>query len=327
MTVDCSVIIPVYNGWSLTEACLRSVRNSLQGVRIEVVVVDNASFDETPRALSEDPAVIPVRHDRNLGFARACNAGAARATGRLLLFLNNDTFVFPGAIDSMVASYRAAPSIGVLGARLLYADHTVQHAGMAMDNALNWHHVFRGLSGEHPLVLVKRSFQAVTGACLMIARELFHEMGGFDEGFLNSHEDVDLCLRVRARGLEVVYEPSAMLLHYESMSDGRTLASLRGAERFRQKWSGKVSADLAEKTVTFADRQVALLDGQIRELLASDRSPLRVPREHWGTLDEARRYSELVRARDLCAAHAKRPPALREHLGRLLEIARRHRGS
>jgi glycosyltransferase involved in cell wall biosynthesis len=278
---------------------------------VEVILVDNGSFDETPRAVERlaYPNLHYHRMPKNLGFAKACNFGAQKAAGDLLLFLNNDMAVLPGSIRSLSDTLKGNPSVGIAGARLLYANYTIQHAGMALDDAYDLHHVYRHYPAEHPLVLVKRAFQAVTGACLMISRSLFSEMDGFDETYLNSHEDVDLCLRVRASGREVVYDPAAVFFHYESMSAGRTLASRRGTEVFLGKWRGRLGPDLTEKTTVFASRLAATFDAEMRTILESANSPYRsTPYASWPQSEPARRYRELAMALALCEA-SLRPAA------------------
>jgi GT2 family glycosyltransferase len=299
--IDVSIIIPVYNNWRLTESCLRSIAEVADRSKlgIETLVVDNGSFDETERQLAEQFPKLRVRRmPKNLGFARGCNAGAADARGLSLLFLNNDTLVLPGAVDALFAA--RAEGVGVVGARLLYADRTIQHAGMALDRFRDWLHVFRGLPCEHPLVAQKRSFQAVTGACLLVDKARFERLNGFDEAFVNSHEDVDLCVRVRQEGLEVVYEPAATLFHYESMSSGRTLTTSRGKQEFWRKWRGKLAPDLDEKTHVFAEKTIAACQAELRELLESERSPFRVPVADWPNNGGARRFRDLTLAIALC---------------------------
>lgn len=317
MSADISIVIPVHNSWRLTAGCLDSLRAHPPRRSIEIIVVDNASYDETPARLAERADVVVVKNARNLGFAKACNAGAARATGRVILFLNNDTYVLPGSLDRMYDSYVESPSIGVLGARLLYSDYSIQHAGMALDDSLDWRHIFVGLPAEHPLVLVKRAFQSVTGACLMIDRAFFHDVGAFDETFLNSHEDVDLCLRVRGRGREVVYDPSVVVLHYESMSAGRTLAAAKGSLLFRRKWGDQVTPDLKEKTVVFSQKMVAGYDADLRTLLERG-SP------YGDGVSPA--FRDLQRSRALCEPHTHQRPLLERQLRRMLRVAREKTG-
>ena len=206
--VSISIIIPVYNNLSFTQRCLKSLYLSLVAETLppsfEVIVVDNGSCDGTREWIEEfrksgkpQSELIYHFHETNLGFAKACNAGAGRTSGKYLIFLNNDTEVLGDALQKLVRTTEENPGAGIVGCRLLYPNGTIQHAGMVLDPNLNWLHVFRGYPAGHPAVLERKTFQAVTGACFLISRELFIQVEKFDEGYLNSYEDVDLCFKVR----------------------------------------------------------------------------------------------------------------------------------
>jgi GT2 family glycosyltransferase len=158
----------------------------------------------------------------NLGFAAACNQGARAAQGRLICHLNNDIVAQPGWLARMIA--RLEPDVGIVGARLLFPDGSLQHAGVATypvrfgPEGIGPHHLYWKWSPATLASAQPADFDIVTGACLLTPRDLFLELGGFDEVFWNGYEDVDYCLRVRERGLRVVYEPGATLVHFESQS-------------------------------------------------------------------------------------------------------------
>ena len=242
-----SIVIPAYNQVFYTRVCLASLEQ--QQVNAEVVVVDNGSTDETPEALAQwaqrGCGRQVVRYEENLGFARACNAGAEAATGEFTLFLNNDTFVLPGWLDNLIQPF-ADPSIVVTGSRLLYPNGHVQHAGVAFDN-VGPRHIFVGLPGNSPVVLEQRDYQVVTGAALAIRASDFGRLGGFDCSYHNTYEDVDLCLRVRREGGRVVYVPTSVAYHFESMTEGRVSPTeTRNYELLMERWSGKFECDLPE---------------------------------------------------------------------------------
>ena len=165
-----SIVIPVHNQVFYTRVCLAALEGQPEDVKI--IVVDNGSTDGTPELLaawadsSRNRAVL--RQDENLGFARACNTGAATATGDFIVFLNNDTFVLPGWLDSLLRPF-SDPSIVITGSRLLYPTGHVQHAGVAFDER-GPVHIFVGLPGDSPVVLEQRDYQVVTGASLAIRR-------------------------------------------------------------------------------------------------------------------------------------------------------------
>ncbi|MFZ0216390.1 MAG: glycosyltransferase family 2 protein [Candidatus Dormiibacterota bacterium] len=229
-----SIVIPVLDEVFLTRLCLLSLDIADLG-DAEIIVVDNGSTDATPALLAEwsaaKPDRIAVRSDENLGFARGCNLGAARASGDALVFLNNDTFVLPDWLTSLLRPFADA-SVWVTGSRLLYPNGRVQHAGVVfVEDGPG--HAFAGLAGDLPVVLEEREYQAVTGASLAIRRDVFERFGGFDTAFLNSYEDVDLCLKVRAAGGRIRYVPTSVAYHWESMSKGRLSANdLRNKELF-----------------------------------------------------------------------------------------------
>lgn len=245
-----SIVIPVFNKAALTAHCLRTLRATLGGCgEGEVIVIDNASSDETPQMLAEFPWVRVVRNEVNRGFAGANNQGAQLASGEYLVLLNNDTEATPGWLAAMLNS-AADPKVGAVGARLLFPDRTLQHAGVVMDAArfgaagfLPKHDMYR-YPAEYSFAKGAQDLQAVTGACLVTPRALYLELGGLDEKYWNGYEDVDYCLRVREQGLRVVYQGDAVLTHFESQS---------GTQRFRQvawnsallasRFNGKVEYD------------------------------------------------------------------------------------
>jgi GT2 family glycosyltransferase/glycosyltransferase involved in cell wall biosynthesis/Tfp pilus assembly protein PilF len=234
------IVIPVYNGAALTEACLYGIAgNTGDDPDYEVVVVDNGSDDWTMyllHAMEGDLRVL--NNDRNLGFARACNQGADASAAEYVLFLNNDTVPNEGWLEAMVAAADADPAVGIVGARLLYPDGTIQHAGLHMVNGIP-DHEFRGAAADDPRVTQTRDLDMVTGACLLIRRELFIELGGFDAQFVNGVEDVDLCLRARERGWRVVYCADAVVEHHEAQSKGRFDHVQENVRRFLERWQGR----------------------------------------------------------------------------------------
>jgi GT2 family glycosyltransferase len=248
--VDYSIIIPVFNKAELTRNCLAKLQPSLAGAGDgEVIVIDNASTDHTPAVLASFPWIRMIRNETNLGFAGANNQGAREARGRILVLLNNDTEPITQWLAPIMRLF-GDPAVGVVGAKLLYSDRTIQHAGVLVRwwpfsaSELYPFHYLVHEPGDTPDANVRRDYQIVTGACLATPRDLYLDLGGLDEGFWNGYEDVDYCLKVRERGLRVVYEPSATLFHYESKSGSarfrRTQANL---QRLAERWRYRVSHD------------------------------------------------------------------------------------
>ena len=243
----CSIVIPVFNQVELTRPCLDALRQTIQGVPYEVVVVDNASSDGTPELLAtlESPFQ-SIRNEENLGFARACNQGAMAAQGEYLLFLNNDTSPLPKWLAPMLRCLEEFPDAGIIGSKLLFPqDELVQHAGIVITRNCLAYHVYSGFPSNSPEVNVRRAYPAVTGACLLVRRTLYNLLEGFDEVFLNGFEDVDFCLRARELGYKSVYCPDSALYHYTSMTEGRNAYDRENLAVFCKRWTGKIEGVLS----------------------------------------------------------------------------------
>ena len=238
-----SVIIPVFNNLALTRACLDSIARTPAAVTFEIIMVDNASGDGTTEFLREQETAGRIRlitNPRNEGFSRACNQGAQAARGSLLLFLNNDTQVTPGWLDAL-ADAAGRPNVGMVGAKLLYAIGSIQHAGITFINGLPDHR-HRHAAADAPEVNEFLELDMVTGACLMIRRELILQLAGFDEAYRNGVEDIDLCIRARAAGWKVVYEPKAVVYHLEGQSVGRFDHVTENLKLFFERWGKSFDA-------------------------------------------------------------------------------------
>ena len=154
-----------------------------------------------------------------------------------MVFLNNDTIPTKGWLNALVAEVEGDPNVAVVGSKLLYEDGTVQHAGVVFSRqGLMPYHLYRRFHRDHPAVNQRRIFQSVTAACMLIRREIFETAGGFDEGFQNGFEDVDLCLKVSDKGWQIVYQPSSVLYHLESQTPGRKTHDQENALRFLGRW-------------------------------------------------------------------------------------------
>ncbi|HEC68495.1 MAG TPA: glycosyltransferase [Candidatus Desulfofervidus auxilii] len=246
-----SIIIPVFNKLEFTKQCLDALYEVTPINLFELIIVNNASTDGTKEFLNEfaktHPNVKVIHNQENLGFAKACNQGARAAKGKYLVFLNNDTIPLKDWLEEMLKIIETEKNIGIVGSKLLYPNNTIQHAGVAIADFLQFicpYHIHRKSPADTPEVNVVKDYQAVTGACMLIPKELFDGLGGFDEGFLNGYEDVDLCFQVREAGYRVVYTPKSVLYHFESISEGRFKAEKENEKRLQEKWSGKIKPDV-----------------------------------------------------------------------------------
>ncbi len=233
-----SIVIPVFNKWEYTAKCLEMLSRNTAGHPYEVVVVDNASSDGTRAGLAAWPALRVQRNRSNLGFAKACNQGARMARGKYLLFLNNDTEPLAGWLEPLVRILDEEPEVAIVGSRLLFPDGTLQHAGVEIASAAPLPISPQHIDYRRPASRSTKRLEldAVTGACFIIRRQAFFAAGGFDEGYVNGCEDIDLCLTVKAAGGRVVYTPESTLVHHESVSDGRFLYVSENMVRFHQRW-------------------------------------------------------------------------------------------
>jgi GT2 family glycosyltransferase len=237
-----SIIIPVFNKWAYTFNCLMAVASHTRDVSHEVIVVDNASTDDTAQALPRLDNLRFLRNDRNLGFAKACNQGAAMARGSYLMFLNNDTEVRAAWLSSMVEILDAEPEVAMVGSKLLFPDGTLQHGGVVFGYAAPLPVTPFHLHYRHPATASQErlSLRAVTAACMLVRGEVFRAVGTFDEGFINGYEDVDLCLKVSQTGAKIIYTPASVAVHHESVSEGRFAADPINTNRLNQRWQGSL---------------------------------------------------------------------------------------
>jgi len=238
-----SVIVPMRDRAEITRRCLDSLERRTTYPHREVVLVDNGSTEPDALALlaqAEGRHRI-IRHDAPFNFSALVNLGAAAARGEYLCLLNNDTEVISPAWMTGLLEHAQRPEVGAVGARLLYPDGRIQHAGaFIMGTPLqSASHRFKYLHARNPgylaLPRMIANCVAVTAACLMVRREVFDAVGGFDEAFRVALGDVDFCLRLQDLGLWIVYTPVATLYHHESASRG-TLHPAEDDRVFRDRW-------------------------------------------------------------------------------------------
>jgi len=238
-----SVLIPTRDRAVLLETCVSGLLHRTDYPNLEVLIIDNASTDPDAIALlarlAQDPRIKILQAPGPFNYAAMNNQGAAAADGEILALLNNDIAVRdPGWLHEMVA-HAVLPAVGAVGAKLLYADGTIQHAGVATGLFGVAGHLHRGLPDGLPgyggRLCRVQTVGAVTGACMVLRRAVFLDAGGLDATSLPvSYNDVDLCLRLRARGLRIVFTPFAVLDHLESASRGDDLEPEHAARARRE---------------------------------------------------------------------------------------------
>ena len=246
-----SIIIPIHNKVEYTKQCVEHLVLNTAYKPYEVIIIDNASSDGTVEFLdSLEGDVKIITNDTNLGFAMSNNQGAKVAKGKYLMFLNNDTIPQPGWLENMVKIMKERSDVAVVGSKMIYPDNTIQHAGVVFDVSdagVHISHIYKGFDRDRKAVNHIREMNAVTAACMLVKKDFFLNNRMFDEGFLNGYEDIDFCLRVREKGLKIIYTPESELLHYEEMTEGRLSYSERNIRHFLNKWQGKIKPDIQDK--------------------------------------------------------------------------------
>jgi len=255
-TPEVSVIVPTYGQLDYTLSCLASIAQHVPEAAIEVLVIDDAyphpppRHGEPPTPLHAVRGIRLIRNDTNLGYLRSCNAAAGQARGRHLYLLNNDTQVLPGWLDPMLTLLRARADAGMVGAKLLFPDGSLQEAGgIIWRDASGWN-FGRHEDPTHPVYNYVREVDYCSGAALLIERALFQRMGGFDERYAPAYfEDSDLSFRLRQIGLKTLYQPASRVVHFEGASHGRDetvgikACQVVNRRRFIDAWEPALAAD------------------------------------------------------------------------------------
>ncbi|MES2313009.1 MAG: glycosyltransferase family 2 protein, partial [Pseudomonadota bacterium] len=242
-----SIIIPVHGKLAHTLACLRSLARHSAQAPFEVIVVDDASPDDSATVLPQVAGLRLLRNGRNLGFIGSCNAGAAAAHGEFLLFLNNDTQVTSGWLDALLRCFAERADCGIAGSRLVYPDGRLQEAGGIVFADGNGWATGRFERRDAPAFRYRRETDYVSGASLLIRREVFQRIGGFDARYAPAYyEDTDLAFAVRQLGLRVYYEPASTVIHCEGITAGTDLTSgvkrhqVINEAKFVDKWKAEL---------------------------------------------------------------------------------------
>lgn len=248
-----SIIIPVFNQVDYTANCINSILNNLKTeFKIEIIIINNGSTDNTDQYLKTLPSnfFLIINNKKNLGFSKACNQGALKAKGDFLIFLNNDVVAVNGWLTKMMSVYNG--NVGIVGSKLLYPNGSIQHAGIVIvsnkNDPLFALHNYYKKPGNLPEANLLRDYQAVTGACMLIKKELFFDVDCFDENYINGYEDIDLCFKVKQKGHRIIYCPQSILYHYESTTSGRYDNVRHNVSILHNKWLGKIIPDIMVNT-------------------------------------------------------------------------------
>ncbi|MCE1189392.1 MAG: glycosyltransferase [Ignavibacteria bacterium] len=262
--IQASIIIPCFNQSHFTRQCLKSIYQNTPLQLFEVILIDNGSTDDTGAVIAEFTGLYAncrvISNADNMGFAHANNQGAAIANGEFLILMNNDIEAKENWLQPMLDILRHDRYVAAVGPKLLFADGTIQHAGVVLvedqksDFPLYGKHVFYGMPADTPQASIPRAYQALTAACLAIRKVDYNDVGGFDEAYWNGYEDVDLCFRLRQKGRKLIYQPASVLVHHESKSgEERFIKAEQNARLLQDKWKKTAAYDFViakDETIT-----------------------------------------------------------------------------
>jgi GT2 family glycosyltransferase/SAM-dependent methyltransferase len=278
-----SIILVFYNKAHLSLLCLDSILENAD-VPYEVVMVNNCSSDETNRLLERVGGATIINNTANLGFGDACMQGAEQARGEYLCFLNNDALLQPHALSSALASFREGSKVGVVGGKILLANGSLQEAGSMIwfdGSALGYG---RGDDPNLPQYEFRRPVDYCSGVFWVTTQALFRQLGGFSRMFSPAYyEDSDYCMQAWEAGYSVLYEPTAIIRHYESASsDGNEAAKPAMAinqQKFRNKWNDRLLKHLPYSIANIQRARISASSRALKILYIEDR----IPHRHLGS--------------------------------------------
>lgn len=317
---EVSVVVPVYGKFATTWACLAALAHTEAGRSFEVIVADDCSPDRTQEMLSHVHGIRIVKNRANLGYLRTNNLVAQSARGKWLCLLNNDTRVTHGWLAELVDTFANFRDVGLVGAQLLFPDGRLHEAGGVVFRDGSCANYGRWRDPNRPEYSFARAVDYCSAACALLPKQLWDELGGFDEHFAPAYyEDTDLAFRVRETGRRVMYQPLARVVHYHGVTHGRDAkrglkrSLLGNRERFTERWRRALERHLdpTEPTRRAAERQSGF-----GLLVIVDRAPELDPSgalpPAWGLVEQARRAGCRVSlwSRHAAESNSRARPAL-----------------
>lgn len=218
--IDVSIIIPVYNQWTMTKACINSILDVCDNsINYEIILADDCSTDDTQWATNYYPGLIISRMQHNVGFLRNCNMAARKARGRYLLLLNNDTIVLANWLTALYDTLETDVNVAIAGSKMLFANGAIQEAGAIIFSDGSIAHVGEGCHRDTAIFNIQRDTDYVSGCSMLIRQSFWETVSGFDERYHDAYfEDCDLALEAHARSLRVVYQPASEVIHFKHRS-------------------------------------------------------------------------------------------------------------
>jgi GT2 family glycosyltransferase/glycosyltransferase involved in cell wall biosynthesis len=245
-----SIVIPLYAHAELTRSALESIRSHTQHISYEVILVDDSEDSDTKALLKLVRGARIVVNDRNLGYLRSMRRGLEEARGRWVVLANNDIEVQPGWLTALLECGESAPDIAIVAPKYIYPDGSLAEAGGVIWRDGTGANYGRGDNPESCRYEYRREIDYGSAAALLVRADFWHEVGGFDERFLPMYyEDTDLCFEARARGLRVMYEPRARVVHVEGASagtdetEGHKRHQQENRPKFVEKWRERLETE------------------------------------------------------------------------------------
>lgn len=243
-TPKVSVIIPVYGKEKYTLNCLESISINQPNIPFEIIVIEDGSPGRSWKLLQSVKGIKLIKNKKNKGFIESCNLGAKIAKGEYLYFLNNDTLVTNSWMEELYNTFYNLPNTGLVGSKLIYPDGMLQEAGGIIWKDGNAWNFGKYQDSNHPIYEYLREVDYCSGASIIIPKELFLDLGGFDEMYKPAYcEDADIALRIRQLGYRVLYQPKSVVVHLEGITSGTDLSEgiksfqVANTKKLYQRWN------------------------------------------------------------------------------------------
>lgn len=219
-----SIIILTWNTVKITQTCIRSINQHLKNkLNYEIILVDNASTDNTITLLKNEDNLTIIKNKENLGFSKGNNIGAKKAKADYLLFLNSDIEILDSNLSNMLNYFQSNPQIGLIGPKFLNPDLSIQGSVFPPQTAINafkeyWLNQKDTYSKYFPKKISPQTVWSISGGALLISKSIFNQIGGWDERYFFYYEDLELCRQIRKLGLNIVYYPKMKVIHRHGAS-------------------------------------------------------------------------------------------------------------